>query len=219
MKGQLGKKAPLLSVSDWVQGEPVNLDQLTGKVVLVEVFQVNCPGCFLYSLPVAVDLHHRYSDRGLVVLGIATAFEDFDKNTLDNLIRLVEKFEVFGETLTVLNRHGKLIEGRLPYRIPFPLAMDKLIKRQQDVTDNEIIGFIRKHAPNFEHHPGSYQQQIWGQVQQYFQSLLYSAETFGNYELKGTPSHIVVDKQGILRECGFGPFPDLESRLAALLQE
>ncbi|MDD1641142.1 MAG: TlpA family protein disulfide reductase, partial [Methylococcaceae bacterium] len=51
MKAQLGQKAPLLSLSDWVQGEPVNFDQLSGRVVLVEVFQVNCPGCFLYALP------------------------------------------------------------------------------------------------------------------------------------------------------------------------
>jgi hypothetical protein len=219
MNAQTGKKAPLLSVCEWVQGEPVNLDQLTGKVVLIEVFQVNCPGCFLYSLPMAVDLYHSYSGRGLVVLGIATAFEDFDKNTLDNLIRLAEKSEVIGETLTLLNRHGKLRAGRLPYRIPFPLAMDKLIKRRQEATDAEIIDFIRKHAPNFEQHPVSYQQQIWRQVQGHFQSMLYRAETFERFKLKGTPSHIVVDKQGILRECAFGAFLDLENRLAALLRE
>lgn len=219
MEAQMDKKAPFLSISEWVQGEPVNLDQLIGNVVLIEVFQVNCPGCFLYSLPMAVDLHHQYSDQGLVVLGLATAFEDFDKNTLANLIRLVEKSEVVGETLNMMNCHGKLIEGCLPYRIPFPMAMDKLVKRQEAVTDNEIIDFIRKHAPNFEQHPISYQQEIWKQVKRYFGSLLYRAETFERFELKGTPSHIVVDKQGKLRECVFGAFPTLEKLLVDMLKE
>ncbi len=47
MKAQIGQKAPQLSVSAWVQGMELNFDQLLGQVVLVEVFQVNCPGCFL----------------------------------------------------------------------------------------------------------------------------------------------------------------------------
>ena len=70
----MGKKALLLHLSDWVQGQPTNLDQLLGRVVLIEVFQVNCPGCFLYSLPQAIDLHQRYYDKGLSVIGMATAF-------------------------------------------------------------------------------------------------------------------------------------------------
>lgn len=219
MKAQLGKKAPLLSVSEWVQGEPVNFDQLTGHVVLVEVFQVNCPGCFLYSLPLAIDLYRKYAERGLIVLGIATAFEDFDKNTLDNLILLVEKGEVVGETFNMLNRHGKLKEGLLPYQIPFPLAMDKLRKRQEAVTEAEIMNFIREQVPNFENHPANYQHQIWEQVQRYFQSLEYRAETFETYSLKGTPSHILVDKQGTLAECTFGADPDLEGRIVNLLKQ
>jgi peroxiredoxin len=218
MKAQLGKKAPLLSVSEWVQGEPVNFDQLAGKVVLVEVFQVNCPGCFLYSLPLAIDLYRKYAERGLVVLGVATAFEDFDKNTPDNLRRLAEKGEVVGETLNMLNRHGKLKEGRLPYRISFPLAMDKLKKREQAVTEAEIMDFIREQIPNFEHHPVDYRRQIREQVQRYFQSLEYRAETFETYNLKGTPSHILVDQQGVLVECTFGADPDLEARIVNLLQ-
>jgi thiol-disulfide isomerase/thioredoxin len=218
MKAQLGKKAPLLSVSEWVQGEPVNFNQLTGRVVLVEVFQVNCPGCFLYSLPLAIDLYRKYADQGLMVLGVATAFEDFDKNTLDNLIRLVEKSEVVGETFNMLNRHGKLKEGLLPYQIPFPVAMDKLNKRQQAVTDAEIMDFIREQIPNFEHHPANYQRQIREQVQRYFQSLEYRAETFELYSLKGTPSHILVDKQGVLINATFGADPDLEGRIVNLLK-
>jgi thiol-disulfide isomerase/thioredoxin len=219
MKARIGQKAPLLSVSAWVHGEPVNFDGLSGQVVLVEVFQVNCPGCFLYSLPQAVNLYHKYSNHGLSVLGIATAFEDFDKNNLENLTRLVEKGEVVGETLRVLSRRGKLTADRLPYRIPFPLAMDRLTKHQDDLTDNEVAIFIKDRMPNFEQEPDPYQQKIRQQVQHYFESLTYHAETFETFELKGTPSHILVDKQGQLRKCAFGAYPELEVRIKELLEE
>ncbi|MGR8978793.1 MAG: TlpA family protein disulfide reductase [Gammaproteobacteria bacterium] len=219
MKAQLGQKAPLLAVSQWVQGEPVNFDRLTGKVVLVEVFQVNCPGCFLYSLPMAVELYHRYSDAGLVVLGVATAFEDFDKNNLENLMRLVNRSEVIGETRKMLERYGRSEDGRLPFQIPFPLAMDHLIPQEKTVTDAEIFDFIRERVPNFSNQPVSNQQKICRQVREYFKSLLFRAETFERFQLKGTPSQIIVDRQGILRECVFGDFPELENRIRALLEK
>jgi hypothetical protein len=56
MAAKIGAKAPNLEVSSWVQGKPTNIDQEKGNVVLVEVFQVNCPGCFLYGIPEAIDL-------------------------------------------------------------------------------------------------------------------------------------------------------------------
>lgn len=219
MKAQIGQKAPLLQVSDWVQGEPCVFDQLSGRVVLLEVFQVNCPGCFLYALPQAIDLYQRYSHQGLSVFGVATAFEDFDKNNLENLTRLIEKGEVVGETHRMLSRQGKLIADRLPFRIPFPVAMDRLQKRQADVTPDEIVAFINQRIPDFEQQTKPWQQKIWRQVEHYFQSLTYHAETFELFNLKGTPSYILVDKQGLLRDCGFGTHPDLEEKILALLQE
>jgi thiol-disulfide isomerase/thioredoxin len=215
----IGEKAPLLAVSEWAQGVPTNFDQLLGRVVLVEVFQVNCPGCFLYALPEAVELHRKYADAGLTVLGVATAFEDFDKNTPENLRRLVERNEVIGETFKALSQHGQLDEGRLPYRIPFPLAMDQLSERQDEITDADILEFIHGRLPNFDRQPDAYRQQIAKQVRGYLESLRYRAETFERFQLKGTPSQILVDKQGMLRACEFGAFPDLENRLVELLKE
>lgn len=219
MKAHLGQKAPLLSVSDWIQGDEVNFDRLLGQVVLVEVFQVNCPGCFLYALPQAVELYRKYSEQGLAVLGIATAFEDFDKNNIENLTRLAEHGEVVGETLRVLSRQDKLSAGRLPYRIPFPLAMDRLVRRRGEITDNVVANFIQDHIPDFDQRPKAHQQQIRQQALSYLQSLDYHAETFERFELKGTPSHILVDKKGILRDCAFGAYPELEARILGLMQE
>ena len=51
MLAQTGQKAPNLKVSKWVQGMDTNLDKQGDNIVLVEVFQVNCPGCFMYGIP------------------------------------------------------------------------------------------------------------------------------------------------------------------------
>src|SRR5438128_10214400 len=109
MVAKIGTKAPNLEVSSWVHGKPTNIDEEKGNAILVEVFQVNCPGCFLYGIPQAIDLYNKYRKGGLIVLGMATAFEDFDKNTMQNLELLLLKGEVIGETLKALGQYGHLV--------------------------------------------------------------------------------------------------------------
>ena len=125
MSTEIGSKAPNLILSDWVQGLPTNIDEMIGNVIVVEVFQVNCPGCFLYGLPQAVNLYEKFKDKEVKVIGVATAFEDYDKNTIENLRLLVSEGKVIGETYKALKQHGKLLEGdKLYYKIPFPIAHD-----------------------------------------------------------------------------------------------
>jgi len=57
------------------------------------------------------------------------------------------------------------------------------------------------------------------QVRAYLQKLEYHAQTFELFNLKGTPSHILVDKKGILRDCSFGTHSELEKLIQDLLQE
>lgn len=216
---QLGRIAPPLPVAEWLQGDAVDLAQLRGRAVLVEVFQVNCPGCFLYALPQAIELYKRYSRHGLTVLGVATAFEDFDKNTRRNLQALLEKGQVTGETLKALEEHGQLINGAWQYRIPFPVAMDSLLKAEQPVGEASVDNYIRQNPPALEMQSAEYQQQVRLQVFQYLQQRKYRAETFDCFGLQGTPSHLLIDKQGVLRFSRFGFFPELESQIQELLSE
>ena len=127
MPTRIGEKAPILLFPNRYRGRPTNIDKERGNVILVEVFQVNCPGCFTLGIPQAIDMHIKYYHDGLRVLGVATAFEDFDKNTLDNLKLLLTTGEVIGETRTVLAEYGRLRPGnKLSYKIPFPIGMDTL---------------------------------------------------------------------------------------------
>ena len=92
---EIGSKAPNLQLSKWVQGTKRNIDELAGNVVVIEVFQVNCPGCFLYGIPQAISLYEKFKDKNW---WSQLLFEDYDKNTIQNLELLLSENQVIGET-------------------------------------------------------------------------------------------------------------------------
>lgn len=220
MAAKIGVKAPNLGVSKWVQGLPTNIDKEKDNVVLVEVFQVNCPGCFLYGIPQAIDIYQKYRKEGVTVLGIATAFEDFDKNTLQNLELLLTSGEVIGETLKALSQYGQLTDGnKLPYKIPFPVGMDLLKKEDDPMSKTKIDDIIQANVPGFESYSDNQKSEIIERVKQYLKSKEYSAQTFEEFALRGTPSTILIDKKGILRDVAFGTNDFLEENIKKLLNE
>lgn len=207
-------------MSEWVQGGPITLGDLQNKIVVVEVFQVNCPGCFIYGLPEAIEIHNRYSAQGVVVLGLATAFEDYDKNTPENLKLLLSKRETIGETLHALRSQGQLIDGnKLSYSIPFPVANDLLIKEKHPLEDERVMKFIRSNVEDFDMYHPKDKDQITKRVREYLESRPYIAATFEEYGLKGTPSTIYIDKKGNLRETNFGSQGMMKYKVEKLLQE
>jgi hypothetical protein len=219
MSAQIGKIAPNLKVSKWVQGNDTNLDQLRDNIVLVEVFQVNCPGCFMYGIPEAIEIFNKYKSKDVSVLGVATAFEDFDKNTLKNLELLMETGKVIGETEKMLSQYGQLDGDKITYKIPYPVAMDSLIKQSGDVAKESMDSLIKKQIPDFDTQPENYKNEIYDRVKNYFLSKEYSAETFEMYTLPGTPSSILIDRKGMLRDISFGQNGSLESKIQNLLNE
>jgi thiol-disulfide isomerase/thioredoxin len=220
MVATIGAKAPNLQVSTWVQGKPTDINNEKGNVVLVEVFQVNCPGCFLYSIPETIDIYRKYKDKGLTVLGLATAFEDFDKNNLENLQKLLSTGEVIGETYRAFSSTGQLKDqNKLPYRIPFPVAMDMLVKHSGILTESKIMDFIEANIPTFRSYPEKDRQILIERVKQYLHSKQYSAKTFEEYALRGTPSVILIDRTGILRGTYFGSDGYLEGAVEELIRQ
>lgn len=193
-----------ISVAAWVQRGPIVLNNLVGSVVLIEVFQVNCPGCFIYSLPAAIDLHERYHQHGLVVIGLATAFEDYDKNTLENLQKLIATGEVVGETFKALNQYGILSEGKLPWKIPFAVGMDRVVAETEQVTDERVLRYAGEFLPDFENLSNEQRKLVLHQVRHYLEQKSMKAETFENFALQGTPSCILFDRKGQLKDVSFG---------------
>ena len=220
MTVEAGSPAPELKVSEWVQGGPISLKDYQDKVIVVEVFQVNCPGCFIYGIPEAIDTYQKYKNNGVVVLGLATAFEDFDKNTLENLKLLLQESKVIGETLTTLSYQNKLLnEGKLSYNIPFPVGMDMLLKERLPIEGKRIMEFVNANVLDFDLYHQKDKEQIISRVKSYLEAKPYSPLTFEEYSLRGTPSTIFIDRKGILRETTFGSNGIMASTVEKLLSE
>jgi len=181
MSVQIVQKATILKVSEWIQGMDTNLDKQNDNVIVVEVFQVNCPGCFMYGIPESIEIYNKYKSDGISVLGMATAFEDFDKNTLENLHLLLETGETIGETKKMLSQYGKSQGDKISFKIPYPVAMDSLIKQSGEASKEKMDSLIKNQIPNFDEQPEDYKNQIYDKVKGYFMSKEFSAETFEMY--------------------------------------
>lgn len=210
---------PNIEVDQWFQGEPTNIDQERGKVIVVEVFQVNCPGCFVGALPEAIQAHHKFKDKDVLFWGIATAFEDYNFNNIENLKKLLDNGEVVGETLNHLTLQGHLPDGRLEYRIPFPVAWDKLVPTDPANLEKNVDDFIQRDFPNWDELDESMRSQIKSQVTSYFKQKKFEARTFDKFRMRGTPTILIIDKEGYLRYHYFGSGHDLEGSIQTLLDE
>ena len=217
----LNKPAPQPEIECWAQGSEPEISELSGQVILIEVIQVNCPGCFAHALPEAIRLHETYASQGLKIFAIATAFEHFENNTLNNLQRLLHDGELQGDPLFQLDKAGYLEKGKLPYSIPFSVAMDKLVKNNTEVNEKEIHRFILSQIPDFFQNDldEERKQAIYQQAENYLKTKRYNAVTFEMYQLQGTPSSILIDKKGLLRQVSFGAVNKLETDIQQLLKE
>jgi thiol-disulfide isomerase/thioredoxin len=76
----VGQKAPELKPqATWINSGPLKLEQLHGKVVLIEFFAWDCPFC-AEAMPHIKGLYEKYSKNGLVVLGVHTPRVDYEKD-------------------------------------------------------------------------------------------------------------------------------------------
>jgi len=206
-----------LDIEEWVLGPSTNISNELGKPILVKVFQVNCPGCFTHGIPEILEIKNKFSDSPLLIWGLATAFEDFHLNNSENLRRLVESGEVVGETLEVLGAKGFLNNNRLDYPISFPVALDNVVPYQPSDYLLEAQKFIKRDFPQFDSFPVKNQKLISDQVMTYLKQKKFEAKTFEAYQLKGTPSTLLIDKKGILRGKWFGSGYNLEAEVEKLL--
>lgn len=87
------EKPPELSVSRWFNtNEPLTLAGLKGKVVLMSTFQMLCPGCVEYGLPLAQKLYERFNNKEVVALGLHTVFEHHQAMGPDALDAFIKQY-------------------------------------------------------------------------------------------------------------------------------
>ncbi|RDH82225.1 MAG: alkyl hydroperoxide reductase [endosymbiont of Escarpia spicata] len=77
-----GRTAPEWDISEWINGDGTTLASLKGKVVVIDFFQLWCPGCNSFSVPLMAKWEQQFADEiaagNLVMLSIHTVFEGHD---------------------------------------------------------------------------------------------------------------------------------------------
>ena len=75
-----GQKAPEIKGGDlWINSAPLKLEQLRGKVVLIDFWAFDCPYC-AEAMPHIKELYDKYTQDGLVVIGVHTPRIDYEKD-------------------------------------------------------------------------------------------------------------------------------------------
>jgi hypothetical protein len=87
------------------------------------------------------------------------------------------------------------------------------------VTDSRIRDFIESNVEGYRSYSERDKLDIFERVRQYLNTKKYSAKTFEEFSLRGTPSTIIIDKNGRLRNTVFGASSDLEKVIQNLIQE
>ena len=90
---QVGCVAPeLRDVSAWINSQPLTLQQLQGKVVVVHFWAFGCINC-IRNLPHYDSWHDKFAKSGLTIVGIHTP-ETESERSLDNLKRQVNERKI-----------------------------------------------------------------------------------------------------------------------------
>jgi len=85
----VGQKAPEFDVAQWINGDAISINDLQGQVVIIDFFQLWCPGCNTFSIPLMHEWEEKYKDQikknQLKILSIHTVFEGHNVQTLTAL--------------------------------------------------------------------------------------------------------------------------------------
>ncbi len=93
--GKLANKgvAPeLITGGEWINSDPLTLEGLKGKVVLIDFWTYSCINC-QRTLPYLRDWWSKYNADGFVIIGVHSPEFEFEKE-YDNVARAVRDFEL-----------------------------------------------------------------------------------------------------------------------------
>lgn len=148
--------APPLLTSDWLNTtKPLDIPDFAGKLLVIEAFQMLCPGCVSHGLPQVQRITQVFPSDQVAVIGLHTVFEH-------------HKAQGTREALAAFAHE---------YRLDFPIGIDR--------QDGRLPA------------------------------------TMTAYEMQGTPTVVVIDRNGFRRFQRFGHVDDLTlgSILGTLLAE
>ncbi|MGQ0463763.1 MAG: peroxiredoxin family protein [Sporichthyaceae bacterium] len=102
-------------VSEWLNAPDFDTESLRGRVVLIETFQMLCPGCVAYGIPQALKVHRSFAKGQVAVVGLHTVFEHHAAMGPDSLKVFLHEYRI--DFPVGVDRH---VQGR-----PTPSTMSR----------------------------------------------------------------------------------------------
>ncbi len=125
------ERPPELEVEHWLNSDaPISLESLTGRVVVLEAFQMLCPGCVSHSLPQAVRVSELFNPKDVIVLGLHTVFEHHHvQGTRAALQAFLHEYRIaFPVAIDAPSEHGPIPRTMAKYNMqgtPTTILIDK----------------------------------------------------------------------------------------------
>ena len=87
-----GEEAPEWRVSEWINGDPGSVAQQKGRVLVLHFFQMWCPGCNEFTIPVMQRWQDMWGDReDFMIVSIHTVFEGHEYQTPERLRKFLRR--------------------------------------------------------------------------------------------------------------------------------
>ena len=86
------RAAPALVQGKWINSEPLTLDKLRGRVVMLDFWTFGCYNC-RNTLPQVKGFDERYREKGLTIIGVHTPESGYERD-FENLRAAVGKLGI-----------------------------------------------------------------------------------------------------------------------------
>jgi thiol-disulfide isomerase/thioredoxin len=86
------RTAPPIVQGKWLNSEPLALDKLRGRVVMLDFWTFGCYNC-RNTLPTVKGFDERYREKGLTIIGVHTPESGYERD-FENLRAAVEKLGI-----------------------------------------------------------------------------------------------------------------------------
>ncbi len=94
---RLRRAPPWTTIEPWLntlEGQPLELAALRGRVIVALAFQMLCPGCVQYALPQLARVRHAFHPSRVAVLGLHTVFEHHAANRAETLSAFAHEYRL-----------------------------------------------------------------------------------------------------------------------------
>ncbi len=89
------RPAPAWQVSGWINSGPVELADFKGRVVVLEFFQLWCPGCNRFSIPLMIKWEKMFrANPDIALISIHSVFEGHSEQSPQRLLEFVTEKKI-----------------------------------------------------------------------------------------------------------------------------